>query len=134
MRGVLKEKAVVLVTHQVDFLHNADLILVMRDGAIVQSGKYDELLGSESDFGSLIAAHDSSMELVGHESTGKPSKPSDQAITNHDQPNEENGSVSPKFEKGTAKLIEEEQRKTGHVSWTSTEYTLPRHRDGGEWL
>lgn len=28
MRGVLKEKTVVLVTHQVDFLHNADCILV----------------------------------------------------------------------------------------------------------
>lgn len=28
IRGALKEKTVILVTHQVDFLHNADLILV----------------------------------------------------------------------------------------------------------
>lgn len=28
MRGVLKDKTILLVTHQVDFLHNVDLILV----------------------------------------------------------------------------------------------------------
>ncbi|XP_015081243.1 ABC transporter C family member 14-like, partial [Solanum pennellii] len=56
VRGALKDKTVVLVTHQVDFLHNADLILVMRDGQIVQSGKYDELLKSGMDFGDLVAA------------------------------------------------------------------------------
>ncbi|KAJ0955327.1 putative ABC-type xenobiotic transporter [Helianthus annuus] len=39
----LENKTILLVTHQVDFLHNVDLILVMRDGMIVQSGKYDEL-------------------------------------------------------------------------------------------
>ena len=28
MRGALKDKTILLVTHQVDFLHNVDLILV----------------------------------------------------------------------------------------------------------
>lgn len=28
LRGALKDKTILLVTHQVDFLHNADLILV----------------------------------------------------------------------------------------------------------
>lgn len=28
MRGILRDKTVILVTHQVDFLHNVDLILV----------------------------------------------------------------------------------------------------------
>ncbi|KAJ7972955.1 ABC transporter C family member 4-like [Quillaja saponaria] len=32
VRGALKNKTILLVTHQVDFLHNVDLILVMRDG------------------------------------------------------------------------------------------------------
>ena len=31
---------------------------------IAQSGKYDELLEAESGFSALVAAHDSSMELV----------------------------------------------------------------------
>ncbi|XP_038977801.1 ABC transporter C family member 14-like [Phoenix dactylifera] len=123
VRGALKEKTIVLVTHQVDFLHNADLIIVMRDGAIVQSGKYSELLNSGSDFAALVAAHDSSMELVEQSgSTGEhiehQPKPSVQPATNQEQSNGESGSaISPKKEKGTSKLIEEEERESGHVSW-----------------
>ncbi|XP_010914443.1 ABC transporter C family member 14 [Elaeis guineensis] len=123
IRGVLKEKTIVLVTHQVDFLHNADLILVMRDGAIVQSGKYNELLKLGSDFAALVAAHDSAMELVEQSgSVGEHiehhSKPSVQPAINQEQSNGENGSaISPKKEKGTSKLIEEEERESGHVSW-----------------
>ncbi|CAN8253900.1 unnamed protein product [Cochlearia groenlandica] len=64
VRGALKGKTVLLVTHQVDFLHNVDCILVMRDGMIVQSGRYDELVSSGLDFGALVAAHETSMELV----------------------------------------------------------------------
>ncbi|CAH8355413.1 unnamed protein product [Eruca vesicaria subsp. sativa] len=64
VRGALKGKTVLLVTHQVDFLHNVDCILVMRDGMIVQSGKYDELVSNGLDFGALVAAHETSMELV----------------------------------------------------------------------
>ncbi|CAH2063058.1 unnamed protein product [Thlaspi arvense] len=64
VRGALKGKTVLLVTHQVDFLHNVDCILVMRDGMIVQSGKYDELVSCGLDFGALVAAHETSMELV----------------------------------------------------------------------
>ncbi|KAL0457410.1 UNVERIFIED_CONTAM: ABC transporter C family member 14 [Sesamum latifolium] len=64
IRGALKDKTILLVTHQVDFLHNADLILVMRDGKIVQSGKYGELRDSDLDFSALVAAHETSMELV----------------------------------------------------------------------
>ncbi|KFK35440.1 hypothetical protein AALP_AA5G284600 [Arabis alpina] len=64
VRGALKGKTILLVTHQVDFLHNVDRILVMRDGMIVQSGRYDELVSSGLDFGALVAAHETSMELV----------------------------------------------------------------------
>ncbi|XP_010468928.1 PREDICTED: ABC transporter C family member 14 [Camelina sativa] len=64
VRGALKGKTILLVTHQVDFLHNVDRILVMRDGMIVQSGRYDELVSSGLDFGELVAAHETSMELV----------------------------------------------------------------------
>ncbi|KAF9613138.1 hypothetical protein IFM89_005709 [Coptis chinensis] len=64
VRGPLKNKTILLVTHQVDFLHNVDIILVMRDGMIVQFGKYNELLDFGTDFGALVAAHETSMELV----------------------------------------------------------------------
>nr|KYP51015.1 ABC transporter C family member 4 [Cajanus cajan] len=70
VRGALKGKTTVLVTHQVDFLHNVDLILVTRDGMIVESGKYNDILDSGMDFKALVTAHETSMELVEQE-TGK---------------------------------------------------------------
>ncbi|RYR13161.1 hypothetical protein Ahy_B04g070294 isoform C [Arachis hypogaea] len=65
--GALRHKTILLVTHQVDFLHNVDSIMVMRDGRIVQSGKYDELLKAGLDFGALVAAHESAMEITERE-------------------------------------------------------------------
>ena len=43
IRGLLFEKCCLLVTHQHQFLKNADDILVMKQGAIVHQGKYEEL-------------------------------------------------------------------------------------------
>nr|POE49933.1 abc transporter c family member 14 [Quercus suber] len=37
---------------------------IMKDGMIVQSGRYNYLLDSGLDFTALVAAHDTSMELV----------------------------------------------------------------------
>ncbi|KAL5983764.1 ABC transporter C member 14 [Asimina triloba] len=123
IRGALKDKTILLVTHQVDFLHNADLILVMRDGKIVQSGKYNDLLESGTDFEVLVAAHATSMELVENGNTiasddvQQPNSPSpsprNRALTN----GEDRSVESPKTPKGKSKLIEDEERETGNVSW-----------------
>jgi hypothetical protein len=37
---------------------------VMREGRVVQSGKYDELLKAGLDFGALLEAHESSMKIA----------------------------------------------------------------------
>ena len=42
----------------------------MREGKIVQSGKYDELLKAGLDFGALVAAHESSMGIAESSDTG----------------------------------------------------------------
>ncbi|XP_021820067.1 ABC transporter C family member 14-like isoform X2 [Prunus avium] len=122
VRGVLKNKTVLLVTHQVDFLHNVDLILVMRDGMIVQGGKYNELLSSGLDFKELVAAHETSMELVEMSPT-IPSKSSPspqispQPSSNHREANGANDSLGqPKSDNRTSKLIKEEEKETGKVS------------------
>ncbi|XP_042475794.1 ABC transporter C family member 3-like isoform X2 [Macadamia integrifolia] len=54
---ILGSKTIVYVTHQVEFLRYADLILVMRDGRITQAGKYEEILSSGTDFMELVGAH-----------------------------------------------------------------------------
>ncbi|KAK8711523.1 hypothetical protein V6N13_146804 [Hibiscus sabdariffa] len=120
VRGALKGKTILLVTHQVDFLHNVDLILVMRDGMIVQSGKYNNLLDSGLDFGALVAAHETAMELVeaGNnmpgENSNKTSKPP-QGASNIGEANGESQDHL-KSEKGDSKLIKDEERETGKVS------------------
>lgn len=123
VRGALKNKTIVLVTHQVDFLHNADIIYVMKDGMIVQSGKYDELLQAGTDFAALVAAHDSSMELV---ESAAPA--SERELPLSRQPSSKNAAsngdsssssiVAPKAEKASARLIKDEERASGHVSFT----------------
>nr|XP_043637374.1 ABC transporter C family member 14-like [Erigeron canadensis]XP_043637375.1 ABC transporter C family member 14-like [Erigeron canadensis] len=119
VRGALKDKTILLVTHQVDFLHNVDLILVMRDGMIVQSGKYDELVQSGLDFKALVSAHETSMQLVQMEST----EPETMKKPPRDNPREDNNENSKSLERslsnsinGTSKLIEDEERETGRVS------------------
>ncbi|KAK4848706.1 hypothetical protein QYF36_016335 [Acer negundo] len=121
VRRALKGKTILLVTHQVDFLHNVDLILVMRNGMIVQSGKYDALLDSGLDFGALVAAHETSMELVDAGKTipngsSPKAKKSLQLSSPLGEENGENKSADQSnSENGTSKLIKDEERETGKV-------------------
>ncbi|BFI05699.1 protein MpABCC1 [Marchantia polymorpha subsp. ruderalis] len=69
VRGTLKSKTLLLVTHQVEFLRGADLILVMRDGGIAQSGTYDYLHDQGLDFSALVNAHNES--LSSHEDAAR---------------------------------------------------------------
>ncbi|KAJ7977557.1 ABC transporter C family member 14 [Quillaja saponaria] len=122
VRGSLKNKTILLVTHQVDFLHNVDLILVMRDGMIVQSGKYIDLLDSGMDFKALVVAHESSMELVekGAILPGESSHIRSNSIkadpTYRESKGENISLDQPKSDKETSKLIQEEEKETGIVS------------------
>lgn len=64
IRNALKDKLVVLVTHQVEFLHEADMIIVMREGHIINSGTYDELSQQGNVFGELLDAHKKALDGV----------------------------------------------------------------------
>ncbi|CAN1274159.1 ABC transporter C family member 14 [Linum perenne] len=120
LKGILKDKTILLVTHQVDFLHNADLIMVMRDGMIVQSGKYGDLLESGMDFGALVDAHGNSMRPVNTSSTAA-------GVYLEQTPNSsQNPLIQPKTdsedgyseypEDDCSKIIEEEEKITGHIT------------------
>ncbi|GLT41476.1 hypothetical protein SLA2020_155370 [Shorea laevis] len=60
----LAGKTVIFVTHQVEFLPAADLILVLREGRIIQAGKYDDLLQAGTDFRTLVSAHHEAIEAM----------------------------------------------------------------------
>ncbi|KAK8519841.1 hypothetical protein V6N12_003812 [Hibiscus sabdariffa] len=62
--GILSFKTVIYVTHQVEFLHAADLILVMKNGRITQAGKYNDILDSGVDFMELVGAHNKALSAI----------------------------------------------------------------------
>uniref|UniRef100_M4CT91 ABC-type xenobiotic transporter n=1 Tax=Brassica campestris TaxID=3711 RepID=M4CT91_BRACM len=71
----LAGKAVLLVTHQVDFLPAFDSVLLMSDGEITEADTYQELLSRSKDFQELVNAH---RETAGSErvfAVENPSKP-----------------------------------------------------------
>ncbi|XP_062841068.1 multidrug resistance-associated protein 1 [Trichomycterus rosablanca] len=52
--GVLRNKTRVLVTHGLGLLPHTDLILVMKDGRITETGSYSELLTRRNSFSHLL--------------------------------------------------------------------------------
>lgn len=60
----LANKTVMFVTHQVEFLPAADFILVLKEGRIIQAGKYDDLLQAGTDFNALVSAHHEAIEAM----------------------------------------------------------------------
>ncbi|TKW03487.1 hypothetical protein SEVIR_7G027800v4 [Setaria viridis] len=127
LKGMLKNKTVLLVTHQMDFLQNVDTIIVMKDGLVIQSGIYGELLASCPDFSDLVAAHHSSMETTGEQGCHVQNTESSQASTGsvdvpsiNSKSNDENGETTGTAinkEAGSSKLIKEEEKESGRVSW-----------------
>ncbi|GKV44606.1 hypothetical protein SLEP1_g51770 [Rubroshorea leprosula] len=68
--SMLSSKTVIFVTHQVEFLPAADLILVMKDGKITQAGKYNDILSSGTDFMELVGAHKKALSALDSVETG----------------------------------------------------------------
>lgn len=62
--GLLNSKTVLYITHQVEFLPAADLILVMKDGKIAQAGKYLDILTSGTNFMELVDAHKKALSTL----------------------------------------------------------------------
>ncbi|KAG6499452.1 hypothetical protein ZIOFF_039240 [Zingiber officinale] len=60
----LASKTVIYITHQVEFLPAADKIVVLKNGRIIQAGRYEELLHSGTDFNALVSAHLEAIETM----------------------------------------------------------------------
>ncbi|KAG5894560.1 hypothetical protein JTB14_021542 [Gonioctena quinquepunctata] len=56
IRGYLRNKCVVLVTHQLQYLRNTHCIYLLENGEVRSSGTYQELKNSDNDFTKLLAA------------------------------------------------------------------------------
>ncbi|XP_077217234.1 multidrug resistance-associated protein 6 isoform X2 [Tasmannia lanceolata] len=113
--GALKKKAVILVTHQVEFLAEADRILVMDNGLVTQSGSYEEILKDGTAFEQLVNAHQDAMTAIDRESDDQADE-TRQVDRDQVEPTKEKnqGDISIKG-LPTIQLTEEEEINTGNV-------------------
>ncbi|XP_008792063.2 ABC transporter C family member 3-like isoform X4 [Phoenix dactylifera] len=127
--GVLASKTVVYVTHQVEFLPSADLILVMKDGKIAQGGKYNDILNSGTEFMELVGAHKDalaaleSMDLASNSSSStmegdsSDTESSTQAPRKVEQKDAQNGKPD-EVDTQKGQLVQEEEREKGKVGFS----------------
>lgn len=50
----LKEKTVIIITHKQEILKEADQIIMLKDGAVVGSGVYDDLSKDNLEFKNML--------------------------------------------------------------------------------
>ncbi|KAL3503595.1 hypothetical protein ACH5RR_038044 [Cinchona calisaya] len=122
--GLLSSKTVVYVTHQVEFLPAADLILVMKDGKVSQAGKYNDILKSGSDFMELVGAHREALSVLDSVEGGSASISEDGSGEGSNKKlvkKEENGDAqNGKIDDSAApkgQLVQEEEREKGKVGF-----------------
>ncbi|KAI3985480.1 hypothetical protein MKX01_033794 [Papaver californicum] len=113
----LKSKTVIYTTNQVEFLPSADLILVLKEGKITQSGTYKEILTSGTDFMDLVGAHKKA--LLGHKkSVPETGALSSLIISTFDDETRivEDSMHEEVLHDNQAQLVQEEDRQKGRVS------------------
>ncbi|XP_047982069.1 ABC transporter C family member 3-like isoform X2 [Salvia hispanica] len=117
--GLLNSKTIIYVTHQVEFLPSADLILVMKDGRIKQAGRYNDILRPGSDFMELIGAHEEALSSLDSISTEKSANGEGSSSTNAkpvlQQPESEKHGNDNNNEETKGQLFQEEERVKGSV-------------------
>ncbi|KAI9315926.1 multi drug resistance-associated protein MRP [Dichotomocladium elegans] len=55
--GLLKNKARLLVTHGITFLHKVDAVVMLREGKVFLNGAFDDLMSQRSEFYTLITEY-----------------------------------------------------------------------------
>ncbi|CAB3223737.1 unnamed protein product [Arctia plantaginis] len=153
-KGLLKNKTRVWVTHNISYLAQTDLVLVLNDGEVSESGTYQQLLDKKGSFADFLLHHlsaaegsssaegleDIKLELesrLGSEfksklqwarslSSGGRSQTSESTgAGDHQVIEEKSGKETEKeVDKDFDPLIEEEIAQTGRVKWAVYQHYL----------
>ncbi|WCJ33054.1 ABC transporter C family member 3 [Euphorbia peplus] len=118
--GLLSSKTVIYVTHQVEFLPAADLILVMKDGRITQAGKYNDILNLGSDFMELVGAHQTALLSLDSKNTGSTSGNEDTStdgVSLQEGKKELQNGKADEIVEPKGQLVQEEEREKGRVGF-----------------
>jgi len=107
IKGILKNKTRLLVTHQLQYVSYCDLVVVLKGGVIAEMGSYEELMAANNEFASLINTH--------------VKKSSEEEQMKEKESEEKEGTKSTKEKKSgnetKGKLISAEDREVGQVTW-----------------
>ncbi|XP_057980497.1 ABC transporter C family member 3-like [Malania oleifera] len=127
--GLLSSKTVIYVTHQVEFLPAADLILFMKDGRITQAGKYNDILNSGTDFMDLVGAHKKALSVLNSVERGPISENlsisesdsdmgrNEKIVLREEAQDGQNGKVDDTAD-AKGQLVQEEEREKGRVGFS----------------
>ncbi|KAI5445048.1 ATP-binding cassette sub- C member 8, variant 3 [Lathyrus oleraceus] len=119
----LREKTVILVTHQVEFLSEVDTILVMEGGKVIQSGSYESLLTAGTAFELLVSAHKDKITELNQDNEHK--RGSENEVLSNPQnshgfyltKNQSEGEISSIKDPIGTQLTQEEEKVIGNVGW-----------------
>ncbi|XP_053965136.1 probable multidrug resistance-associated protein lethal(2)03659 [Anastrepha ludens] len=115
MRGFLREDIVILVTHQLQFLEQADIIIIMDKGKISAVGTYESMRRSGLDFAKLLVEPENSADADGGGDIEKKSL----SRQNSRQRQNSISSMSSIAESavGEAPMQVQESREEGKIGW-----------------
>lgn len=125
LMGILKDKTILYVTHQVEFLPAADMILVMENGRIAQAGAFEDLLKQNIGFEVLVGAHNQALDsLLTVGTSNRTDHATDECESNTEpdtnvefphtkQDSEHNLSVEIAEKEG--RLVQDEEREKGSI-------------------
>ncbi|KAJ3397885.1 Canalicular multispecific organic anion transporter 2, partial [Chytriomyces hyalinus] len=103
--GELKDRTRLLVTHQLHFVPQCDIVVTMKNGRISECGTYAELIASKGEFSALMTSYGGVAEEPEHSDEEKPLSTE-----------EKNGDIDlAKKPNGPKELMTVEDRETGAV-------------------
>ncbi|KAI3900401.1 hypothetical protein MKW92_028247 [Papaver armeniacum] len=130
LMGILKDKTIIYVTNQVEFLPAADLTLMMQEGKIIQAGRFEELLKQNIGFELLVGAHSEALNtILNVENSSRTLKKvhasveNDNHTTKNEQlPNGKKDNLSQEIIEKGGRLTQKEERENGSIGkevyWT----------------
>ncbi|KAI3955754.1 hypothetical protein MKW98_006114, partial [Papaver atlanticum] len=130
LMGILKDKTVIYVTNQVEFLPAADLTLMMQEGKIIQAGRFEELLKQNVGFELLVGAHSEALNtILNVENSSRMLKKVHASVendihttTNEQFPKVKEDNLSQEIIEKGGRLTQKEERENGSIGkevyWT----------------